>query len=409
LAAVAAPAFPADGDVTAGAIDAEDLVVAEQDFAVMAWAVDAEHDSILRAGRAADEWQNCAYPQDFCHDVGMAVSSLVERSRPRRRETRPHVVAGLVGRRVAAFELGVVHEVFGLDRSEYFAPGYDLRVIGAFGSPIEVNNGNWQVTTPWRLDDLADADTVVVATWADFHLPSPPEVLDAVRAVHQRGGRVLSVCSGAFLLAETGLLDGRRATTHWAYAAELAGRYPDVDVDPNVLFVDAGDGIYTSAGTAAGIDLCLHIVRLDYGAEAANAIARRMVVPPQRDGGQAQFADAPMPLLPHEDRLAETLEWAIAHLDQPLRVEDLARRALSSPRTFARRFRAVTGTTPMQWLTRQRVIHAQRLLETTDLPIELVAQRCGLGTGTALRQHFRRLAGTSPQAYRRTFRCEEAS
>lgn len=317
-------------------------------------------------------------------------------------------MAGLVGRLVAPFELGVVHEVFGLDRSEHLDPDYELRVIGAYGSPMSVTHSDWQVATPWTLDDLAEADTVIVASWPDFDRPSPPEVLDALRAVHGRGGRVLSVCTGAFLLAEAGLLDGRPATTHWMYASELADRYPEVDVDANVLFVDAGDGIYTSAGTAAGIDLCLHIVRLDHGAEAANAIARRMVVPPQRDGGQAQFVDAPVPVVDCEDRIASTLEWAVAHLDQPLKVEDLARRALLSPRTFARRFRAATGTTPMQWLTRQRVIHAQRLLETTDLPVELVAQRCGLGTGTALRQHFRRLAGTSPLAYRRTFRCAQA-
>lgn len=317
-------------------------------------------------------------------------------------------MVGLVGRRVAAFELGVIQEVFGLEREEYVNPKYDFRVVGAFGSPIAVNDGDWVVTTPWCLDDLADADTVIVATWADFHRPSPPEVLDALRAVHDRGARVLSVCSGAFLLAEAGLLKGRRATTHWMFSDELTERYPDVEVDPDVLFVDGGDGILTSAGTAAGIDLCLHVIRQDHGAEVANAVARRMVVPPQRDGGQAQFVDAPVPFAPSEDRIAATLEWALERLDQPLQVEDLARRALSSPRTFARRFRSATGTTPMQWLTRQRVIHAQRLLETTDLPVELVAQRAGFGTGTALRAHFRRLVGTSPLAYRRTFRCVEA-
>ena len=318
------------------------------------------------------------------------------------------MVAALVGRRVAAFELAVVHEVFGLDRDEYGEPGYQMRVIGTFGSPIAVNCGDWQVSTPWRLEDLADVDTVIVAAWSDHEEPAPPEVLEAVRGVYERGGRVVSVCTGAFLLAEAGLLDGRRATTHWMHAAELAKRFPAIEVDPDVLFVDTGDRIYTSAGTAAGIDLCLHLVRLDHGAEVANAVARRMVVPPQRDGGQAQFVTAPVPVVACEDRLAETIEWAIGHLDQPLKVEDLARRALQSPRTFARRFRAATGTTPMQWLTRQRVLHAQRLLETTELPVEVVAQRSGLGTGTALRLHFRRLAGTSPLAYRRTFRCAEA-
>ncbi|HEY3141152.1 MAG TPA: helix-turn-helix domain-containing protein [Acidimicrobiales bacterium] len=321
---------------------------------------------------------------------------------------RSHVVVGLVGRRVAAFELGVVHEVFAMPRPDYVDPPYEFRLVGAFGSPIPVNAGDWSVSTPWGLEALADADTVVVATWPDFHLPTPLEILETLRAVHARGGRVMSVCSGSFLLAEAGLLDGRKATTHWMFADEMIRRFPKVDVNPDVLFVDAGDGLFTSAGTAAGIDLGLHIIRLDHGAEVANYVARRMVVPPQRDGGQAQFVTDPVPLAPCEDRMAATLEWAIEQLHRPLRVEDLARRALQSPRTFARRFRAVTGTTPAQWLTRQRVIQAQRLLETSDLPVEVVAQRCGFGSGTALRAHFRRVAGTSPLAYRRAFQCPEA-
>jgi AraC family transcriptional activator FtrA len=323
-----------------------------------------------------------------------------------------------LGSRVAPFELGVVHEVFGLDRSDYARSWYDLRVVAAFGSPVPVNiftrgwptesmTGSWTVSTPWDLDALDDADTVVVVTWPDLELPAPPAVLDALRRAHARGARILSVCSGAFLLAEAGLLDGRRATTHWLYTDDLAGRYPDIDVDPNVLFVEGGDGIYTSAGTAAGIDLCLHIIRLDHGAEVANMVARRMVVPPQRDGGQAQFVDMPMPPAPNDDTIAATVEWAMAHLDQPLQVDDLARRAMLSPRTFARRFRSVTGTTPMKWLAQQRVLHAQRLLETTDLPVELIAHQCGFATATVLRTHFRRVAGTSPQAYRRTFRCSD--
>jgi transcriptional regulator GlxA family with amidase domain len=187
------------------------------------------------------------------------------------------------------------------------------------------------------------------------------------------------------------------------YAAELAARYPAVDVDPSVLYV--GDGqVWTSAGTAAAIDLCLHLVRLDHGAEVANVIARRMVVPPHRDGGQAQFVEAPMPLQCSDDRLGSTLEWATRHLDRELTVEDLARRAQMSPRTFARRFRSSTGTTPLQWLVAQRVVLAQRLLETTDLPIELVAGRCGVGSAATLRQHFQRMVGTAPMAYRQTFR-----
>jgi len=342
--------------------------------------------------------------------------TLLERSTASAREKNRHVVAALVGSRVAAFELGVVHEVFGLDRSDYANPWYELRVVAAYGSPIPVNTytrgwetpsdtGSWSISTPWGIDTLAEADTMVVVTWPDPDKPTSPEVLDAVRAFHARGGRILSVCSGAFLLAEAGLLDGRRATTHWMYTSDLAKWYPDVDVDPDVLFVDGGDDIYTSAGTAAGIDLCLHILRLDHGAEVANMVARRMVVPPQRDGGQAQFVDTPVPLAPDDDTIAATIEWAMEHLDRPLQVDDLARRAMLSPRTFARRFRSVAGTTPMKWLAKQRALRAQRLLETTDLPVEVIAHECGFGTATVLRTHFRRVAGTSPQAYRRVFRC----
>jgi AraC family transcriptional activator FtrA len=338
--------------------------------------------------------------------------AVVERHRPRFREgrgRRPHLVAAVVGRHVAAFELGVAHEVFGLDRSEYSDPWYDFRVVAALGNPVPVSGGDWSITTPWTLDDVAEAGTVIVPTWPDLDAPAPPAVLDALRAVHDRGGRLVSVCTGAFLLAQTGLLDGRRATTHWMYADALARCYPEVNVDPDVLFVDEDNGIFTSAGTAAGIDLCLHIVRIDHGAEVANKVARRMVVAPQRDGGQAQFVDAPVPATPDDDVIGRTLDWAAGHLDEPLTVDDLARRALLSSRTFARRFRAVTGTTPMQWLLRQRVLHAQRLLEATDLPIELVAQQCGFGTATSFRTHFRRVAGTSPAAYRRTFRLDEVA
>lgn len=312
-------------------------------------------------------------------------------------------MAAVVGSHVAAFELGVAHEVFGLDRSEYASPWYRLRVIGAFGTTIPVTDGDWSITTPYTLDDLDEAETIILPVWPDRAEPAPPELLDALRAAHARGARLVSVCSGAYLLAQTGLLDGRRATTHWMYASDLASRYPAVEVDRDVLFVDAGDSLFTSAGTAAGIDLCLHIVRLDHGAEVANKVARRMVVPPQRDGGQAQFVDAPMPELCADDPIASTLDWAIANLDEPLTVDVLAGRAMLSPRSFARRFRAATGTTPMQWLLRQRVLHAQRLLETSDLAVDRVAERCGFGTATALRVHFRRIVGTTPMAYRRAF------
>jgi transcriptional regulator GlxA family with amidase domain len=243
---------------------------------------------------------------------------------------------------------------------------------------------------------------IVPASAHDDEQPTP-ELIDALQRAHRRGARMMSVCSGAFTLAAAGLLDGRRATTHWMHADELARRYPSIDVDPKVLYVDEGD-VLTSAGTAAGIDLCLHVVRQDLGADVANAVARRMVVPPHRDGGQAQFVDQPVARCADEDPLSGVLGWMLEHLDEPLTVEDLARRSTMSPRTFARRFRAVTGTTPLQWLLSQRVLLAQRLLETSDDPVELIATRCGFGTAAGLRQHFQRSTGTSPMAYRRTFR-----
>ncbi len=313
------------------------------------------------------------------------------------------MVCALAGSSVAAFELGVAHEVFGLDRSELVDPWYDFRLVAVGQHPIHVVGGAWTISTAYRLADLDDADTIVVPAWYAIDGQADPAVLEALRRAHRRGARIVSVCSGAFLLAEAGLLDGRRATTHWKYSGELARRYPGIDVDPNVLYVDAGDRIYTSAGTAAGIDLCLHLVRLDHGSDVANAVARRMVVPAHRDGGQAQFVAAPVPDDTSDDTLAPTLDWAVAHLDEPLTVEGLARRALMSPRTFARRFRSATGTTPLQWLLRQRILHAQQLLETTELPVEIIATRCGFGSATALRVHFRRATGTTPLAYRRTF------
>jgi transcriptional regulator GlxA family with amidase domain len=319
--------------------------------------------------------------------------------------TRRHLVAAVAGRSVSAFELSVAHEVFGLDRSELVDPWYEFRVVAIDDEPIAVADGTWSINTPWRLADLAAADTIVIPAWKGLGEAPPDVLVDALRDAHARGARIVSVCSGAFLLAATGLLDGRTATTHWMYVDVFARRFPAVVLDPDVLYVDAGDGLYTSAGTAAGIDLCLHIVRLDHGAEVANAVARRMVVPAHRDGGQSQYVAAPVPEEPDEaGALAPVLDWAVAHLDEPLTVEDLARRALMSPRTFARRFRDATGTTPLQWVLRQRILHAQHLLEATELPIEIVASRCGFGSATALRVHFRRATGTTPQSYRRAFR-----
>jgi transcriptional regulator GlxA family with amidase domain len=271
-------------------------------------------------------------------------------------------------------------------------------------APRVRTNVNFWLDGVRPLSALDRADTIVVPAWGEAGMTRPPEaMLRALRRAHRRGARLMSVCSGAFALAYAGVLDGLRATTHWRHADHLAAEFPDIDVDPNVLYVDEGQ-ILTSAGTAAGIDLCLHVVRLDHGAEVANAVARRMVVPPHRDGGQAQFVQAPIQEDTASDPLAVTLDWVLEHLDESLTVEVMARRALMSPRTFARRFRDVTGTTPLQWLLRQRILQAQRLLETTELPVEVIAQRCGFGSATVLRTHFKRMLDTSPLTYRRTFR-----
>ncbi|HEV2891808.1 MAG TPA: helix-turn-helix domain-containing protein [Frankiaceae bacterium] len=309
-------------------------------------------------------------------------------------------VAVAVCDEVSVFELGVVCEVFGIDRSDTGLPRYDFAVCAAEPPPLR-SGGGFAMTPDHGLERLAEADLVAVPHWRSIDERPPEALLQALRDVVARGGRVMSVCSGAFVLAAAGLLDGRRATTHWRYADALAARYPAIEMDPNVLYVDAGP-VLTSAGTSAGIDLCLHVVREEHGPAVANAVARRMVVPPHRDGGQAQYVEAPVPEPRRDDGLADVLTWALEHLDEPLAVEDLAAKALMSPRTFARRFRAATGTTPYAWLLHQRTLHAQRLLEN-GLPVEEVARRSGFGSAATLREHFGRIRGTSPSAYRRTF------
>lgn len=309
-------------------------------------------------------------------------------------------VAVAVGQHVATFELGVLCEVFGTDRSDEGLPVYDFRVCAVEPPPL-VTDGGFTIATPYGIDDLTTADLIAIPAWNTDHDPPEP-LLEALRDAVARGARVMSVCTGAFVLAAAGLLDGRKATTHWRHAAELARRYPAIDVDPNVLYVDEG-AVLTSAGTASGIDLCLHIIREEHGAVVANAVARRMVVPPHRDGGQAQYIEAPMVEHDRGDDLAVVLDWVQANLNQPFGVDHLARRANMSLRTFNRRFTATTGTAPHRWLITQRVALAQRLLEETELDVEQVAEQTGFGTATTLRQHFARHRGTSPQAYRRSF------
>ena len=302
----------------------------------------------------------------------------------------------------SAFELGVVCEVFGFDRSAQGLPAYDFAVVAAEEPPLTSGQG-FRLDTDHRLDRVAAADLVCIPAWRSLEERPPEPLLQAVRDAVDRGARVLSVCTGAFVLAAAGVLDGRKATTHWRYAAQLAERYPLIGVDPDVLYVDDGP-IITSAGTAAGIDACLHVVRQEHGVVVANALARRMVVPPFRDGGQAQYVEAPVPVdrRAGTDELAPLLDWAAENLHDDLGVEDLARRAHMSARPFARRFRQATGTTPHRWVLAQRVGHAQRLLEQ-GMAVEEVARRAGFGSAATLRAAFARERGTSPSAYARCF------
>ncbi|CAL9650541.1 GlxA family transcriptional regulator [Streptomyces sp. enrichment culture] len=301
------------------------------------------------------------------------------------------------------YELSIPCTVFGKPQPDLADPWYELKLcrVGS-GQP---DGPGLSLRTPYGLDELARADTVVVPSVPDPCVeegrPLPPELIDALRRAHAAGARMVSLCTGAFALAEAGLLDGRRATAHWMHTAQLAERYPKVEVDASVLYVDEGD-VLTSAGLTAGLDLCLHLVRRDLGAHVANQLARRMVVPAHRPGGQAQFIELSVPARDDEG-LAPVLAWARAHLDRPLTVADLARRAAMSPRTFYRRLQAATGTTPLQWLLDQRLGRARSLLESTDLPIEKVGELSGLGTANNLRHHFLRHLGVSPGDYRRAF------
>lgn len=314
-----------------------------------------------------------------------------------------HRVTTLLTPGTNPFEFAVACEVFGLRRPELDVAWYEHR-LAAVTRPLVVSGG-WSIDTCHGLEALEDADTVIVP---GCPLDPPPAAVAALRRAYERGARLVSFCSGAFVLAAAGILDDRPATTHWMYAEELARRYPRVRFDPEVLYVDDGQ-VLTSAGTAAGVDLALHIVRLDHGPEVANHVARRMVVPPHREGGQAQYVCAPVPEAPHRDSIRALLDWLAEHLHEPLSVDDLARLAAMSPRTLARRFRDATGTSPMRWLTHQRVARAQELLTTTDLPVEAIARRVGMGTATNLRQHFRAATGMAPAAYRRRYRAAPRS
>jgi AraC family transcriptional activator FtrA len=338
----------------------------------------------------------------------LAALPLIDQIVPNRRtakKARNPLVVALVYDGLCAFEFSCAAEVFGLSRPELGPDWYRFETCSLKGASVSSQYGMRMKATN-GLERMTAAGTIVIPGWAGIDMPVPDAILEALRRAHARGARVLSICSGAFVLAATGLLDGRQATTHWRYAEALQRRFPKIGIDANVLYVDEGS-ILTSAGSAAGLDLCLHLVRRDYGSKVANHVARRLVIPPHREGGQAQFLERPV-----EDRargaeqrgsLAVLLDEIRKQPGKPWRIAGLARLAAMTKRTFMRRFRAATGFSPADWVTRARVDAARELLENTSLSIDRIAEHCGLGTPTTLRHHFRKKVGLSPTQYRKGF------
>lgn len=348
-------------------------------------------------------WQKTISVLGFCQERGIFASNRRDR---KHQEIAMKTIAVIAYDAVNLFQLGVATEIFGVARSELKVPWYRFLVCAAEPGPVRASTG-LLLSTSHHLENLAEADTIIVPSSPRFRTTTAPgELLEALRTAYQRGARVISFCTGAFLLAAAGLLDGRRATTHWAWSAELAERYPNVQVDPHVLYVDDRQ-VFTAAGTAAAIDLSLYIVRQDYGAEIAAAVARRMVVPLHREGGQAQYIETPLPDVDENDPFGATLIWIAAHLDREFTMEQLAAQAVMSRRTFARRFSATLGTTPYRWILQQRIVQAQRLLETTGKPVEEIATCCGFNSAATLRLHFQHSLHISPQAYRHAFQQEQ--
>jgi AraC family transcriptional activator FtrA len=320
------------------------------------------------------------------------------------RKARNSLVVALVYDGLCAFEFSCAAEVFGLSRPELGPDWYRFETCSLGGASVRSQYG-MRMKAANGLDRLGAAGTIVIPGWEGVDVPVPQAILAALRAAHARGARLLSICSGAFVLAATGLLDGKRATTHWRYAEALQRRFPEVDIDANVLYVDEGS-VLSSAGSAAGLDLCLHLVRRDYGSKIANQVARRLVIPPHREGGQAQFLERPVEHARGAQRrgsLAVLLDKIRKRPGESWRISELARLAAMSERTFMRRFRAATGLSPADWVTRARVDAARELLENTVLSIDRVAERCGLGSPTTLRHHFRKKVGVSPAQYRKRF------
>jgi AraC family transcriptional activator FtrA len=312
-----------------------------------------------------------------------------------------HHVVMVVSAGMPIFEAAVPCEVFGIDRSDIASPWYQFSVVGIGACPVTLAAG-FALAESGTPDVLDRADTLIVPACTNVHEQPPQDLVDVIRAAYERGTRILSICSGAFLLAAAGVLNGRRATTHWMHADELARRYPAVRADSSALYID-DNNVITSAGTAAGIDACLHLVRTDHGAAVATELARRLVTPPHRDGGQAQYHRR-LPAKVRDDWLARLLAWATDNLHEPLTTAALATQAQVSVRTLERRFATTLNTSPLRWLLEQRIRQAQQLLETTDLPVDRISSRCGFGTSASLRTHFAKTVGVPPTTYRRTFR-----
>lgn len=311
-----------------------------------------------------------------------------------------HLVAAVAYDRLCTFEFGCVVELFALPRPELSVPWYEFAVCAAERGPIRATGGI-AMQVPHSLRLLERADTIVIPGWRDANEPPPAELLRRLREAYARGARLCSICSGVFVLAAAGLLAGKRATTHWKYVESLASRYPDIRVEANALYVDEGR-ILTSAGSAAGLDMLVHLVRRDFGPKVANQVAQRLVIPPHREGGQAQFVPRPV-AADERGRLAKLVDWIRLHLSEEHTVESLAERASMSSRTLQREFKATTGLAPYTWIVRERVELAKELLETGRLPVQKIAERVGMGSAESLRHHFRMCVGTTPMQYRARF------
>jgi AraC family transcriptional regulator, transcriptional activator FtrA len=312
----------------------------------------------------------------------------------------PHLVAAVAYDRLCTFEFGCTVELFALPRPELGVPWYDFAVCAAERGPIRATGGiAVQVSHSLRL--LERANTIVIPGWRDPEEAPPPELLRKLRQAYERGARLCSICSGVFVLAAAGIMAGKRATTHWKYLDLLASRYPDIVVEPNALYVDEGQ-VMTSAGSAAGLDMLVHLVRKDFGPKVANQVAQRLVIPPHREGGQAQFVPRPV-AADERGRLAKLLDWIRGHLSAPHTIESLAAQASMSPRTLQREFKVATGLSPYAWLVRERIERAKELLESGRLPAQRIAERVGMGSVESLRHHFRARVGATPAQYRARF------